>query len=360
MITLRDSRLQLLVLMLFLTLVGFMFVYSAGSLQAVRLGRSDMYFLFKQLVSFGIGTMLLMLAYKLPLELYRRLVVLLYFITMLLLIAVFTQKALNGAHRWLNLPIFSFQPSELAKFTTIVYLAHYLDKKRESLNLFKKGFLPASIMIGFLAALILIEPDFGTTFLIMIVAFTMFLVGGISKKHIFAVMAFLLPIFLTSLFFGYRRGRLLMFLDPWADRFGVGYQLVQSLAAVGSGGIIGKGIGNSTQKLFFLPEAHTDFIYAIVAEEWGFIGAFIIVLAVVMFFRIAIKSALAHSSRYKKLLMVGASCLLFYQSIINIMVVLGLLPTKGITLPFVSYGGSAMIASMFLVGVLLRGMEELE
>jgi cell division protein FtsW len=172
------------------------------------------------------------------------------------------------------------------------------------------------------------------------------------------VLAFVAPILISSLLFGYRRARLLTFLDPWSDQFGSGYQLIQSLASVGSGGFFGKGIGNSTQKLFFLPEAHTDFIYAIIAEECGFIGAVLVLVLIIAFFRIAIQSALRQHSRYKKLLMIGITCSLFYQSAINVGVVLGMLPTKGITLPFISYGGSALMMSLFFLGVIMRGIEE--
>jgi cell division protein FtsW len=223
---------------------------------------------------------------------------------------------------------------------------------------FSRGFLPATIMVGTLAALIMLEPDFGTTVLISAVAVTLFIVGGAKGRHIVGILGFLLPLFIASLFLGYRRGRLLMFLDPWADRFGVGYQLVQSLSAVGSGGIHGKGIGNSTQKLFFLPEAHTDFVYAIISEETGLLGAIGVALAMVLFFRIAINAALRHTDRYKRLVLIGVSCMLFYQTIINVWVVLGVLPTKGITLPFISYGGSALMIALFFVGILLRGIEE--
>ncbi|MDR0454538.1 MAG: putative lipid II flippase FtsW [Deferribacteraceae bacterium] len=358
MFDLRSNRFQLLFLTSALILIGMMFVYSTGSLQAIRLHKSDMYFLIKQMVSCGFGALLLIIAYKMPLEFYRKHIALIYFITLALLVAVFFQKSVNGAQRWIILPVFSFQPSELAKFTVVVYLAHYMDKKNNRLSDFISGFLPATLMIGGLTALILLEPDFGTTFLIVLVAFTIFVAGGVRALHIAGVVGFVIPIFMTSLLFGYRKGRLLVFLDPWADRFGNGYQLVQSLAAIGNGGFFGQGIGNSIQKLFFLPEAHTDFVYAIIAEEWGLIGALFVLILIIAFFKVAVSSALKHTDRYKKLLLMGITCFMFYQSVINILVVLGLLPTKGITLPFISYGGSAMMMSLFFVGVLLRGMEE--
>ena len=358
MFDLRGSRFQLLFFTAVLVLIGMMFVYSSGSLQAMRLHKGDMYFLMKQIVSCGLGIVLLAIAYKTPLDFYRRHIALIFFVTFILLVAVFTQKPANGAQRWIMFPIFSFQPSELAKFTVVVYLAHYLDKKYDRLSDFTRGLLPATMMVGCLTALVLLEPDFGATFLIVLVAFTIFIVGGARPQHIIGIVGFVLPIFLSTVLFGYRKGRLLVFLDPWTDRFGNGYQLVQSLAAIGNGGIFGQGIGNSIQKLFFLPEAHTDFIYAIIAEEWGLTGALLVFIIIILFFRVALSASVRHADRYKKLLMIGVSCLLFYQSVINIFVVLGLVPTKGITLPFISYGGSALMMSLFFVGVLLRGIEE--
>ena len=358
MLSWRDPGVRLTLITVTLVIIGLMFVYSAGSLQAIRLGKNDLYFLIKQMLSCGLGFAALVIAYHIPLDTYRKLIIPLYFLTLILLIVVLFQPAINNAHRWISLPFFSIQPSEIAKFTVVVYLAHYLDKKYDRMMDFSRGFLPATLLVGILTALILVEPDFGTTVLIMAVAMTLFVVGGVRPRHVLGIAAFISPILIASLSFGYRKGRLLVFLDPWSDRFNKGYQLIQSLSAVGSGGIFGKGVGNSTQKLFFLPEAHTDFIYAIIAEEWGFIGAMIVLILIVLFFRTTIKEALRHQIRYKKLLMIGIACILFYQSAINIGVVLGLLPTKGLTLPFVSYGGSAMLVSLFFVGVLLRGIEE--
>jgi cell division protein FtsW len=360
MLTIKDSRVQLVLVTFTLVLTGLMFVYSAGAPQAMRLGQGEMYFLMKQLLSCGLGIFALGVAMYIPLNFYRKMIKPLFVLTLALLVAVYFQPKINGAHRWFLLPGISIQPSELAKFTIVVYLAHYLDKKYDRIADLSRGFLPATILVGGLAALVMFEPDLGTTFLIMMVAFTMFVVGGVRIKHVLGMLAFISPVLISSLLYGYHKGRLLIFLNPWADKYGDGYQLVQSMMAVGSGGIFGKGIGNSTQKLLFLPEAHTDFIYAIIAEETGFIGAFLVLALVVFFFRIVVKQALKHTDRYKKLLMLGISSLLFYQSAINIGVVLGLLPTKGITLPFVSYGGSALLVSLFLVGVLLRGMEEVE
>ena len=358
MINLRDVKIQILITSALLVMIGLAFIYTTGSVQSVRLGKNELYFFVKQFISVGIGFLLLVMAYNTPISVYRKNVMLIFFITLVLLVAVYFMPAINGARRWIVLPIYSFQPSELAKFTAVLYLAHYLDKKTTKMIDFAKGFLPATLLVGLLASLILFEPDLGTTVIIVTVSFSMLLAGGARLLHIFGMVGLVLPILMSMMLFGYRRGRILSFLDPWEDRFGVGYQLIQSLAAVGSGGPIGKGVGNSTQKLFFLPEAHTDFIFAIIAEETGMIGTSIITVLILFLFRVQLKAAFDHKDRFHRLLIFGLALTFFMQSFIHIFVVLGLLPTKGITLPFVSYGGSAIVFALFSIGVILRSIEE--
>ncbi|MDE7169392.1 MAG: putative lipid II flippase FtsW [Mucispirillum sp.] len=360
MINLKDIRFQILAMCALLLMIGLVFIYDAGASQAVRLGRHELYFFIKQFISIIIGFAVLMAVYRIPLEFYRKNVMPIFFFTLILLIAVFFMpSAFNGAKRWISVSFFSFQPSELAKFTVVLYLAHYLDKKNDKMWDFMTGFLPATLLVGVLAALIMLEPDFGTTMLIVIAAFTMFLVGGARLSHIFGIVGIVLPILIAAMLAGeYRRNRLLNFLNPWEDQYGAGYQLIQSLASVGSGGVFGRGIGNSTQKLSFLPEAHTDFIYAIIAEESGLIGASLVFLVIVFFFRKTLQAAFMHEDKFKRLLVFGLSFMLFVQSFVHIFVVIGLMPTKGLTLPFVSYGGSAIVISLFFVGVILRSLEE--
>jgi len=355
-----DYRMQILIAATLMITVGLIFVFSAGTIQALNIGRGELYFFHKQFFSVLTGFIAMYVAYKMPLEKWRKLVPVLFFVTITLLITVFMFNSIKGAHRWIVMPGFSFQPSELAKLTAIVYLAHYLEKKEGRMDDFSRGFLPASIMLGIMGALILIEPDYGTTLLIILVSFALFMVGGASFKHVVGVVGFIAPILITGLLAGYRRGRILSFIDPWADRYGTGYQLIQSLTAVGSGGIFGKGIGNSSQKLHFLPEAHTDFIYAIIAEETGLLGALFVVMLIVIFFVAGVSVAMKHTDKFKRLLTFGIAFCLAAQAMFNIAVVIGMLPTKGIGLPFISYGGSNMVLSMLFVGMLLRSASELE
>ncbi len=358
MINFKDVRVQLLSTSILLALIGLVFIYSTGSVQAMRLERTETYFFLRQFAHVIIGLGAMIVAYNIPLSLYRRLVVPIYFFTLVLLFIVLFMPEINGASRWLKLGPVTFQPSEMAKFTAILYLAHYFDKKSDRVGELFKGIMPATIMVGILAAFIILEPDFGTTFIIVVVACGMFIVGGARPMYFFGLLGIVIPVLASALLFGYRKGRVLSFLDPWGDRYGVGYQLIQSLAAVGSGGFFGKGVGNSTQKLFFLPEAHTDFIYAIIAEETGLIGAGAIFLLVVFFFKKTLDIALAQEDKYRKLLVVGIGLTIFIQSVIHVFVTLGLAPTKGLTLPFVSYGGSAMLINMFFLGVILRAANE--
>lgn len=354
----QDSS-KIIFVMLLLLCTGLIYCLAAGSMQALRVSDLEFYFLIKQLIACLIGACLIVVACKIPLNFYRKLVFPVYVITVLMLLAVFFSHEINGSRRWLNFPIFSIQPSEFAKFTIILYLAHYLDKKNDEIKDLIKGFLPACILLGVIVLLILIEPDIGTSFLLALVALSLFFIAGANTKHLLGIVSFCLPILIMLLFVGYRRERLFSFLNPWDYHNTSGYQLIQSLISVGSGGIFGKGLGNSTQKLYYLPEIHTDFVYAAIGEELGFIGCLIILLLVVYLFFLCLRSAERQKDNFKFLLIFGISVMLVYPSFIHMAVVLGLMPTKGITLPFVSYGGSSLVVNMFFIGLILRSFKEL-
>ncbi len=359
MLTFRDERIQIISVTFLMIVIGFLYVYSIGAMQASRIGKMEYFFLFKQLTSAVIGIIAMYVGYRIPLDTYRRYIPILYIVTVVLLVMVFFFKPVNGAQRWIPLPIFSFQPSELAKIVMVIYFAHYLDKKEDKIQLFGRGIFPASVMLGIMISLVLLEPDFGTTVLIISVSFILLFIGGMDKKYIFVGVLILIPIAITGILMaGYRKARLISFLNPWEYKNTVGYQLIQSLIAIGSGGITGKGLGNSSQKLFFLPEAHTDFVYSIISEEFGFIGSLVVLLLILYLFVLIYKIAMKHYDKYKRFLTLGFGFMLLIQSVIHIGVTVGMLPTKGITLPFISYGGSALITQMFIVGILLRSAEE--
>jgi len=353
-----DERVYIFTITILLILIGTLYIYNVGSIQAQRWHKPDYYYFLKQFYAILIGMVLLILAYNIPVNFYRKIVPALYFITLFLLMSVFFFSAVNGSHRWIKLPFINFQPSEFAKFVSIVYLAHYLDKKSEKISDFFKGFLPAMILLGLLSALILIEPDYGTSFLIMCISIILMFVGGASIKHILGIIAFSIPPAVVLLLSGYHRERLLSFLDPWSYYHGAGYQLIQSLIAIGSGGFFGKGFGNSIQKLYFLPEAHTDFIFSIISEEFGFLGSLIVVTIILLLFLEIKRVALNESDKFKRLLCFGIGLVFVVQTIIHLFVTTGLFPTKGIALPFISYGGSSVMISLFMIGVVLRCKRE--
>ena len=277
----------------------------------------------------------------------------------LLLICVLVppfSHAAGGAKRWLQLGPLSFQVSELAKFTLIVYLADFLSRKPLStLQNFWKGFLPPALMLGVFLGLILLQPDLGTVIAIGLVAVILFYLGRARMVFLLASFLAALPA-LTLLLFRvpYRRRRILAFLDPWDDPQGIGFQIIQSFIALGSGGLHGLGLGQSRQKLFYLPEAHTDFIFSIIGEELGLIGTLAICFLFFVFLVLGIRIAVKALDLFGCLLASGIVSMICLQAIINIGVVTGSLPTKGLPLPFISFGGSSLLINLVSIGVLLN------
>jgi cell division protein FtsW len=260
--------------------------------------------------------------------------------------------------RWIPLGSFSLQPSEFAKIAVVTFMAGYLVRRQAEVRTNFVGFLKPMLVMMVFSGLLLLEPDFGATVVLMGAVVGMFFLSGMRKLHLLAVALVLLPVIAAiAMFSPYRMKRLLTYLEPWQDPFGAGYQLTQAQIAFGRGGWFGEGLGNSMQKLFYLPEAHTDFVYSVLAEEWGAMGA----IAVVALYAVLIVRGLKVGQLAERLqrpyaayLCYGLVFLIAAQAMINIGVNLGLLPTKGLTLPFVSYGGSSMIACAGIVGILLR------
>jgi cell division protein FtsW len=249
-------------------------------------------------------------------------------IATLMLVAVLFSRPVNGTRRWFGIGGFGIQPSELAKLTAIFFTALVLERRRERINELGYALLPIALIVGGLTGLILLEPDYGTAVSLLAVIAVMVFAAGFSYRYFLGAVLLALPaLYVILIQADYRRRRLLAFLDPWADPLGDGFQIIQSLIAVGTGGVFGKGLMNGVQKLFYLPEPHTDFIYAVISEETGLIGAF---------------------------LALGITMMLVLQAFVNISVVLGLLPTKGIPLPVVSFGGSSLLINLLGVGVLLN------
>ncbi len=262
----------------------------------------------------------------------------------------------GGAARWLRVGPIHIQPAEIAKLSLIVWLAHSLSKKQEKIRSFSVGFLPHLLMAGMLMGLCLKQPDFGSAVVLLLLTFTMLFVAGVRTGYILAAVLAALPVAM-HLVMGtdYRRRRWMAFLDPFAaqNRRGISYQLVESLLGFGAGGVTGVGLGDSRQKLFFLPEAHTDFIGAIIGEELGFVGVCGLIVAYGILIWRGVRTALRAPDDHGTYLAFGITTLLGLQAIINLGVAMGELPTKGLTLPFISYGGSSLIIDLAAVGILL-------
>jgi cell division protein FtsW len=283
-------------------------------------------------------------------------------VVLILLVATFFLDKSHATHRWIRYGPVGIQPSELAKLAIIVYLAWFLDLKRRdkgTMEFCKKDFLqsilPAAAPILICVILVLLQPDLGTAVDIVLIATAILYVAGISWKWIAAGAAVSLP----ALYFlitqvAYRQARLLAFLDPESDPQGAGFQLLQSLIAVGSGGFTGVGLMESKQKLFYLPEAHTDFIYAVISEEFGYMGAVLVIALFAVYGWRGLRAACAAPDSFGRLLAVGITAMVLGQALINFAVVLGMVPTKGIPLPFVSYGGSSLLVMLLATGVLLN------
>jgi cell division protein FtsW len=335
---------------------GIVMLYSASSVIAEESHRSSFFFAVKQGMWAAMGVLLML---GLPRLDYRKLrhpvvVYVLLGATVALLVGVLLSPPLNNAHRWIRLGLVSFQPSELAKLSLVVTLAYLLDRRGDRLEDFWSGWFPSLLITGFLGFLVLIEPDYGTAFSLVLIGACLFFVSGVPLGQLTALALSSAPVLLWLVFSeDYRRERFLIFFDPDQDPLGKGFQILQSLIAVGSGGILGKGFMASQQKHYYLPEPHADFIFAVVGEELGLVGG----LAVLVGFSILLWRGLviAHRApdRFGSLLAAGLTMFLVGQALINMGVVLGMLPTTGIPLPFVSAGGSSLLTCMAAVGLLL-------
>jgi cell division protein FtsW len=343
---------------LLLVSIGLVMVYSASAVLAARHYGDSLYFLKRQLVWAVAGVSVLMVFAAIPFSIWQRFSIPIFLAACGLLVLVLIPSVgieANGSRRWLRLGAFSFQPSEAAKLAIVFYLARYLNRKDSQLKDFFHGLFPPMMMVGLVLLLVMAEPDLGTAVLIGIVGGCLLFVGGARWSHLFLLAALLVPVVAVLILgTGYRRQRLMTFLDPWGHQSTGGFQVIQSFLALGGGGPLGTGLGEGRQKLFFLPEPHTDFIFSVLGEELGFVGAAaVLVLFLILIGRCLMISVRADQS-FAYYLGLGISLLLGIQAMMNVAVVTGLMPTKGLTLPFLSYGGSSLVTSLAEVGILLN------
>jgi cell division protein FtsW len=354
------GKIDYVLLIVVLALVGFgiVMVYSTTAILAGdRLG-DPFFFLKRQALYAAIGMTLMILMMFIPHEMLKRWAYPFLIVSILSLIAVLIPGIgyrAGGSMRWLRIYSLSFQPSEFAKLGLIIFLSYFLTKKEEKIRSFSFGFLPTLVLSGGVIALVLKEPDFGTAIFLTALVFLFLFVSGARVIYIAASFVVALPVayyFLTNV--AYRYQRLLSFIRPWDDPGGTSFQIIQSFLCFGSGGLFGLGLGEGRQKLFFLPAPHTDFIFSVIGEELGLVGAMVMVLLFFIFTLRGIAIANGLEDRFSSYLALGVTLMISLQAVINMGVVLGLLPTKGLTLPLISYGGTSLITNLVGVGILLR------
>jgi cell division protein FtsW len=342
---------------LLLLCTGIVMVYSASAVLAMEEHNDPYLFLMKQSAWVVIGLCLLPIVMKLDYRHYREPAVIWSLLTVAIvaLIAVLFARPVNGATRWLRLGQFGIQPSELAKIAIIVFTAALLERRMHRIDELSHSLLPMGVVLGIVVALILLQPDLGTAAALTMIAAVMVFAAGLSYSYLTGLFLASLPAFyLLVVTQEYRWKRVQAFLDPYSDPLGSGHQVIQSMIAVGTGGIFGRGLMGGMQKLFFLPEPHNDFIYSVIAEELGFVGATLIVGCFCVITWRGLRAAMRAPDRFGAFLAIGLTTMIAFQALFNISVVLGLLPTKGIPLPFVSAGGSSLLINMVGVGMLLN------
>lgn len=347
----------LFIVTLVLVSFGVAMVFSSSAIVAKEKFGDPNYFSFKQLIFAMLGLAVMFVVMKVDYHTYRHPAVVFsaLAIVVALLVVVFFLAAAANTHRWIQLAGFSVQPSELAKLSLIFFLSYFLEKRKGNVNDLKFTLIPIGLIVAVLAGLIVLQPDLGTAVSLLLISAVLLFVAGLDLRWIAAAIIFAVPTFYLLVFrVRYRRERILAFLNPWEEPLGRGYQIIQSILSVASGGILGLGFMEGKQKLFYLPEAHTDFIFAVVGEEAGMIGTCAILILFSIFLWRGLRTSMRAPDLFGFYLALGITMMVCVQAFINMSMVLGLLPTKGIPLPFLSYGGSSFVVMLAAVGILLN------
>ena len=348
----------LLVPVLLLVGIGVAMVYSASCEIAIKQLNNEYYFFKKQLIFAGLGVMVMFMIRFIPYRIYRPLTYVFLLAAIILLSAVLINGVgitAGGATRWLRLKWVSFQPTEFAKLALIIFMAYSLTKKQDRIEELNIGFLPHVLILGLLSLLIILQPDFGTIAIMWMIAWVVMYAGRVRVLHLSATFLILLPLAAYMIVSSeYRLKRYLTFLDPWKYPLDEGYQIIHSLMAFGSGGFLGKGFGQGYQKLFYLPTPHTDFIFSVIGEEGGWLWILIVLILYLIILWRGIEIARSRPDFFGSLLALGITASISLQAVVNMGVNLSLLPTKGLTLPFLSYGGTSLMINMVLIGILMN------
>jgi cell division protein FtsW len=346
-----------------LVFVGLVMVFSASAVMARERFGSPYAFLSKQLIFASAGIVAMVIAMRVDYRRYKNpaLVFCLLGFTTLLLISVFFLDRSHNTHRWFRMGGFSFQPAEFAKPVLILFLAYFLEGRASAMDDWRNTLMPAAAPVLVLLGLIVLQPDLGTAIACAGIAAGIFYVAGTRLRYFgYALGASLLPLYILIFHVAFRRDRIMAFLNPYAERQKAGFHLIQSLIAVGTGGITGTGLMEGKQKLFYLPEPQTDFIFAVTAEELGLVGAMFVIILFAIFLWRGMRASWRTQDLFGRYLAVGITGMVVLQAFINISVVLGMMPTKGIPLPLVSYGGSSLFVTLACVGVLLNITKQAE
>ena len=358
MYTKKKFDIFLFIAVIILIVIGIIMVYSSSNIWAEYKFNDSFHYLKQQALFMIIGIIIMFIVSKIDYRFYYKKANIILGICLLLLGLVLIPglgSVRNGSRSWFGIGSFGIQPSEAAKLGLIIFTAKYLSKNNKYLNSIKKGVIPILGIIGLFFILIMLEPDLGTALILVLSTIALLIISGVNIK--FFITSFVVGvggIIGLIIMAPYRINRIISFINPWKDPLGTGFQIIQSLYAIGPGGLLGKGFGNSIQKHFYLPEPQTDFIFSIIVEEFGFIGAITVIGLFAFIFYLAIKITLNQDDLFAKYLVFGIIFQLAFQTIMNLSVVVGLIPVTGVTLPFISYGGSSLLMSMVSIGIILN------
>jgi cell division protein FtsW len=354
---LEEYDLVIMLMAIALTCFGVVMVYSSSNIMAAKRFHDGFFFLKRQGIFAVVGFALMLGVMNIDYRFWKKMAVPALLLCLVLLVLVLIPgiggKA-GGASRWIKLPGFNLQPSEMAKLALIMYMAYSLDKKQDKVKSFANGIVPYMIILAILIGCLALQPDLGGALTLVAVAMTMLFAAGTRLSHIISMILLAMPLLAYKLSRGYHKGRMEAWTNPWSDPEGKGFQIIQSWLALGTGGVFGQGLGEGKQKLFYLPEANTDIILSVVGEELGFLGVVVIIGMFFLLVQRAMRISVAAPDTFGRFLALGIAVLFGIEATVNMGVVTGLLPTKGLALPFISYGGSSLLISLFAVGILLN------